>query len=118
MKPKKYTFNQTDKIELGNKIIFKYPTPTKAMDIAKMVVKGRHPKDKNKYVLEHECQFVIYVTKGMGKVHAGEEIYDVTVGDVVFVPIENKFAVEGDMEYITVDVPAFNSEQSEEVLVK
>ena len=28
---------------------------------------------------------------------------------------EDKFAVEGDMEYVTVDVPAFYLDQSEEI---
>lgn len=118
MKPKKYTFKQVNKIDLGTKVIYKYPTPTKAMDIAKMVVKGRHPKETNKFILEHECQFVIYVTKGKGTIYAGNETFNVNVGDVVFVPTENKFAAEGDMEYITVDVPAFYLEQSEEIAGK
>jgi len=118
MKPKKFTFKDARKVDLGTKVIYKYPTPTKVMDIAKMVVKGRHPKEKNKFILEHDCQFVSYVTKGKGKIYAGEEIFNVKVGDVVFVPTENKFAAEGNMEYITVDVPAFYLEQSEEITEK
>lgn len=118
MKPRKYSFNQAKKIDLGEKIIYKYLTPTKQFDIAKMVVKGRHPKDKQKFILEHKCQFVIYITRGKGKIYAGNEIFKTTIGDVVFVPTENKFAVEGDIEYITVDVPAFFPEQSEEITVK
>jgi mannose-6-phosphate isomerase-like protein (cupin superfamily) len=47
--------------------------------------------------------------------HKNEEKFKVGVGDVVFVPTENKFAVEGKMEYITVDNPAFFMEQSEEI---
>ena len=117
MKATKYTSEDTNKIDLGTKVIYKYPTPTKEYDIAKMVVKGRHPQETNKFMLEHSCQFVIYVTKGTGKIYAGEDVFDVTVGDVVFVPIENKFAAEGDMEYITVDLPAFYMEQSEEITV-
>jgi mannose-6-phosphate isomerase-like protein (cupin superfamily) len=118
MKPQKFTAKQAKKIDLGTKLIYKYPTPTKEMDIARMVVKGRHPKGKNKYILEHECSFVIYVIKGKGQVFAGDELFRVKVGDVVFVPKENKFAVKGEMEYITVDVPAFYLEQSEEITVR
>jgi len=117
MKPKKYSFSDTNKIDLGTKVIYKYPTPTKKMDIAKMVVNGRHPEDKNTFLVEHECQFVIYVTKGSGIIYAGDEKFKVGVGDVVFVPTENKFAAEGKMEYITVDNPAFFLEQSEEIKV-
>jgi mannose-6-phosphate isomerase-like protein (cupin superfamily) len=115
MQPIKYSPNQTTRIDLGTKVIFKYPTPTQLFDIARMVVAGRHPADPNKYILEHACDFVIYVIRGEGKVWAGEEIFEVKVNDVVFVPKENKFAVEGNMEYITVDVPAFSLEQSEEI---
>jgi len=118
MKAVKYSASEVKKIDLGTKVIFKYPTPTKEMDIARMVVKGRHPENKNSFLLEHVCNFVIYVIKGKGKIYAGEEMFGVEVGDVVFVPKENKFAAEGEMEYITVDSPAFFPEQSEEIEVK
>lgn len=117
MKPAKYSFSDTTKVDLGTKVIHKYPTPTKSLDIAKMVVKGRHPEGPNTFILEHECQFVIYVIKGSGKIYAGEETFEVTVGDVVFIPTDNKFAVEGDLEYITVDNPAFFLGQTEEIVV-
>ncbi|KKT73512.1 MAG: hypothetical protein UW69_C0063G0005 [Microgenomates group bacterium GW2011_GWA2_44_7] len=117
MKAKKYSLKEANKIDLGTKLILKYPSPTKLFDIAKMVVNGRHPQDKKTFILEHDCQFVIYVTQGTGKVYAGDEIFEVTVGDVVFVPTDNKFAVEGELEYITIDVPAFYLEQSEEVKI-
>ncbi|MDP3964987.1 MAG: cupin domain-containing protein [bacterium] len=115
MKPTKYSFLATDKIDLGTKIIYKYPTPTKALDIGKMIVNGRHPKGKNSFVVENECTFVMYVTKGKGIVYAGSETFQVGVGDVIFVPKKNPFAVEGTLEYITVDTPAFSLEQSQEV---
>ena len=115
MKARKYTFKETIKIDLGTKVIYKYPTPTKKFDIAKMVVRGRHPQEPTKFILEHKCQFVICVTKGTGKIYAGEDVFDVAKGDVIFVPNDNKFAAEGEMEYITVDVPAFFMEQSEEI---
>lgn len=115
MRARKYSFNQTSEIDLGTKHIFKYPTPTKELDIAKMVVDGRHPIGKTKFIIEHDCQFVIYVTKGEGKITAGKEVFNVKVGDVVFVPTNNRFAVEGKLEYITVDTPSFYPEQSEEL---
>jgi mannose-6-phosphate isomerase class I len=117
MKAQKFTVKDTNKIDFGTKVIYKYPSPTKEFDIAKMVVKGRHPQEPNKFIVEHKCQFVIYVTKGVGKIYAGEDVFNVTEGDVVFVPTDNKFAAEGNMEYITVDVPAFFIEQSEEIVV-
>ena len=115
MKPVKYSVSDAKKIDLGTKQIFKYPTPTKEMDIGRMVVRGRHPEDPKKFMIGHEVSFVIYVLKGSGKIYAGEETFDLKAGDVVFVPKENKYAVEGDMEYITFDSPAFFPEQSEEI---
>lgn len=115
MKAAKYTFDKTDKIDLGTKTIFKYPTPMEELDIAKMVVNGRHPQDSNTFILEHACSFVMYILKGSGKIYAGDEVFEVKETDVVFVPKENKFAVEGNLEYITVDTPKFYLEQSEEI---
>lgn len=115
MKPIKYTADQTNKIDLGTKIIYKYPTPTKLFDIGRMVVNGRHPQADNAFIIEHECSFVMYILRGSGRVHAGEETFVVEPEDVVFVPANNKFAVEGNMAYITFDAPAFYPEQSEEV---
>lgn len=115
MKPTKYSFDQANRIDLGTKVIYKYPTPTKLFDVGRMVVKGRHPEDPQIFIIEHECSFVMYITRGKGRVYAGDKAFDVVPEDVVFVPSEHKFAVEGDFEYITFDAPAFYLEQSEEI---
>jgi mannose-6-phosphate isomerase-like protein (cupin superfamily) len=80
-----------------------------------MVVKGRHPEDPRTFILEHACSFVMYITKGKGRVFAGDDIFDVVPEDVLFVPAEHRFALEGELEYITFDAPAFYPEQSEEI---
>jgi len=113
MKPKKYAFKHTRKVDLKTKIIHKYPTPTRTLELSHMIVNGRHPEKKNEWVLEHDCQFVMYVTKGKGKVYVDDETFEVEEGDVVFVPTETLFAVEGKFEYITVDSPAWYPEQAE-----
>jgi len=101
MKSQKFTFKDAKKVDLGTKIIYKYPSLSKSSELNCMVVNGRHPEDKNEYIIERDCQFIIYVTKGNGKIYAGKEIFNVEVGDAVYVPTENKFAVEGnDLEYI------------------
>ena len=115
MKPVKYTFDDTDEINLGTKVIYKYPTPTKDFDIGHMVVDGRHPADPDHYIIEHDCSFIMYILKGTGTVTAGDSTFNVKPKDVVVVPKENKFAVEGQLEYITFDNPAFYMEQSEEI---
>ncbi|HUD11813.1 MAG TPA: hypothetical protein VMS08_05350 [Candidatus Saccharimonadia bacterium] len=108
----KYTPADTTKIDLGTKIIYKYPTPTDLFDVGRMVVKGRHPKDPNSFAFESQCSFVMYVTIGKGTVTAGDHTFTVSPHDVIFVPTKHKFAVEGNLEYITFDAPAFFPEQS------
>lgn len=118
MKPVKYSPEETNKIDLGTKVIYKYPSPNKDLDIGLMVVKGRYPENDKTFLVEHGCNFVIYVTKGEGIIYAGDETFLVKTGDVIFVPKDNKFAVEGDLEYVTVDSPAYFPEQSEEIKLK
>jgi len=118
MKAVKVSANKTSNIDLGTKKIYKYPLPTRVFDIGKMVVDGRHPEDPKKVILERDCSFVMYVTKGKGKyIVSGDEI-KVEAGDVVYVPTGNTFACEGKFEYVTVDIPAYYPEQSEEVKEK
>src|SRR5665213_2200243 len=107
MKPTKYSYSDTDKIDLGNKVIYKYPTPTKDFDVGIMVVDGRHPVNEGSFIIEKACSFVMYILKGSGKVYAGEDIFAVVEKDVVFVPSNHKFAIEGKLEYVTFDSPAY-----------
>jgi mannose-6-phosphate isomerase-like protein (cupin superfamily) len=92
MKPTKYSVKDTNKIDLGTKVIHKYPNPTKDFDIGKMVVNGRHPQKANTFALESACSFVMYILKGSGKVYADDNVFDVEVEDVVFMPNNCKFA--------------------------
>ena len=117
MKPAKLAFKETNLIDLGTKKIYQYPFKAKLISVAKMSVKGRNPQGRNNFFLEHKCNFIIYIIKGTGKIYAGKETFKVGVGDCVYVPLENKFAVEGKLEYVTVDTPAFFPEQSEEIKV-
>ena len=119
MKPIKYSPGKATVINLGTKIIYKFPTRTKLFDIAHMVVNGRHPENPKEFILESDCHFMIYVIKGKGKIYVGDNIFQVVVGDVIDVPPGNKFACEGKgFEYITFDAPAFYPEQSEIITEK
>lgn len=115
MKPVKITLKDTNLIDLGTKKIYKYILPTKLYDIAKMVVNGRHPQDPKKVILEKDCSFAMYVIKGKGEYLVNNEKIVVNEGDVIYVPAGSTFACEGNFEYITVDVPTFYAEQSEEI---
>ncbi len=113
MKAVKITKGNTELTDLGSKKIRAYSFPTRLMSVAYMTISGRHPQKG--YLYEKDCAFCLYVTKGKGKIYAGEDIFAVGVGDVVYVPIKTKFACDGNMEYVTFDSPGFYREQSEEV---
>lgn len=115
MKAVKISAKEANKIGLGTKTIYKYILPTKLFDIAKMVVKGRHPENPKKVILERDCSFAMYVIKGRGKYFVNGKSMNVAEGDVLYVPASSTFACEGDFEYVTVDVPAYYPEQSEEI---
>jgi len=118
MKPKKFTFKDARKVDLGTKVIYKYPTLSRLLELNHMKVNGRHPEKKDEYILEHDCQFIVYVIRGKGKIYAGDEVFSVKVSDAVYVPTENKFAAEGkNFEYITVETPAWYPEQAEIISV-
>jgi mannose-6-phosphate isomerase-like protein (cupin superfamily) len=110
----KYSRSDTELIDLGpTKKIYKYPSPTRSLDIGIMVLNGRHPESG--FVVEHDCEFVMYVTKGEGTFYVGDSIYKVKPGDAVFVPTDHKFAADGNFEYITVDSPAYYPGQTESI---
>ena len=58
MKAAKYSKSQTSVINLGTKVIYKYPTNTQLFDVAKMVVNGRHPQNKDTFINESACSFI------------------------------------------------------------
>jgi mannose-6-phosphate isomerase-like protein (cupin superfamily) len=115
MKASKYSSADTNKIDLGTKIIYKYPTPTKLFDVGLMIVNGRHPEDPKTFILETDCSFAMYITKGAGQDFVRDDTFQVKSKDVIFVPANHKFAVEGNFEYVTFDSPAFYPEQSTEI---
>ena len=114
MKAQKFTLRDTRKVDLKTKVIHKYPTLSRLLELNHMKVDGRHPENEDEFVLEHDCQFILYVLKGKGIVYVEDQVFEVAVGDAVYVPIENRFAVEGSgFEYITVETPAWYPEQAE-----
>ncbi len=119
MKPVKFTPKDTRKVDLGTKTIYKYPAPSKLLELNHMKLNGRHPEKKDEFILEHDCQFIVYVIKGKGKIYAGDEVFEVRVGDAVYVPTETRFAAEGKgFEYITAETPAWYPEQAEIISIK
>ena len=86
MKPIKYSSDKASIINLGTKIIYKFPAQTKLFELSRMVVSGRHPENPKEFILESDCHFMIYVTKGSGKIYAGDDIFQVVAGMLLMFP--------------------------------
>ena len=114
---KKVAKNETTLLDQRTKKIHLYNLPTKILSVSRMELKGRHPEG-NKVVLEKDCSFAMYVTRGKGKDLINGEIVQVGEGDVVFVRAGSTFIAEGNFEYITCVIPAYHPESTEEVEIK
>jgi mannose-6-phosphate isomerase-like protein (cupin superfamily) len=111
---KKVSAKDTSLLDQKTKKIFLYDLPTKILSISKMELNGRHPEGE-KVLLEKDCSFVMYVTKGTGKYLINGEEVIVIKGDAVFVRAGSTIVAEGKFEYVTVCVPAFHEGSVEEV---
>jgi mannose-6-phosphate isomerase-like protein (cupin superfamily) len=111
---KKTSANETKLLDQVTKKIYLYNLPTKILSISKMKLNGRHPEGE-KVVVEKDCSFVMYITKGKGRYLINNEVVQVAVGDAVFVRAGCTFVAEGNFEYITVVVPAFHEDSVEKV---
>lgn len=104
---------QAKKVDLGNKFIFKYTSPSKDLEINHMIINGRHPENPDHFIWETECHFMIFVVKGEGTVYTDDKIFKVKKGDCVDFPPKTKFAIKGrNFEYLTVDTPAWFPSQA------
>lgn len=101
------------KVDLGTKVIFKYTSTDKNLEVNHMKISGRHPENPAHFVYEDTVHFMLYVLKGTGKVYCEDEIYEVEIGDVVDVPAKTRFAVDGkELEYLAVQTPAWTPKQA------
>lgn len=111
---KKVSIKDTEVINLVTKKIHKYNLPTKILSVSYMKLNGRHPEGKKK-LLEKDCSYIMFVTEGKGKYIINEDIIEVKPQDVVFVRAGSTFVAEGKFEYLTVVVPAFYPNTTEEI---
>jgi mannose-6-phosphate isomerase-like protein (cupin superfamily) len=78
-----------------------------------MLLNGRTPDNKGLFICETKVHFMLFVTKGKGKIFKDNETFDVEEGDCVDVSPGTKFAAEGfGFEYITAENPAWYKEQA------
>ena len=105
--------DQAKIVDLGTKLIIKYTSEDRELEVNHMKISGRHPEVVGQFVYENEVHFMLYVTKGSGKVHCNKDVFEVQVGDVVDVPPKVRFAVEGEgFEYLALQTPAWSPGQA------
>lgn len=104
--------DQAEIVDLGSKIIRKHTAEDKQLEINHMTLNGRTPEKDGTFLLETKVHFMVYVVKGKGKIFRGEDVFSVSEGDSVDVPPGERFAAEGNFEYITAENPAWYREQS------
>lgn len=81
-------------------------------DMAMITITGRYP-EAGSQALNRECQEVVVVVRGAGRVAIGGVWHELKAGDGVTVPPGTPFAWDGDMTIAMSCTPPFNPEQYE-----
>lgn len=113
----KVSQNEITAIERETAIIKNYPFPTKNLSITNIKVNGRHPVDKTKQHIEHTLTLICYIISGKGTFVIEGKIYQVTKGDALFIQPDQKYYIEGNVEYLVCCEPAYYREQHEQVAI-
>lgn len=100
-------------INQGEKIIRKYTSSDRKLEINHMILNGRTPEKEGLFLFEKEVHFMIFIIRGRGRVLCGDNSFEVEEGDCLDVPPKTRFAAKGNFEYITAETPAWYLEQSE-----
>lgn len=115
MKSKKLNKSDTELIDLGNKKLYKYPSPTNKFEVKKAYINGRSPENPQRAFIECEA-FAIYVLAGKGKITLDDSMYSLEPEDVIYVVENTKFSIEGEnLEYVLFNAPVWIPEQMKEV---
>ena len=95
-------------------IVTEYPKLDEAMDFAIVKVSARYPEFNRAVNLE--CNEIVFVKSGQGKVVVEEKEYLLNAGDIVLIEAGEKFYWDGKMELCISCRPSFKKEQHRYVL--
>jgi mannose-6-phosphate isomerase-like protein (cupin superfamily) len=101
-------------VNLGTKVITKYTSSDKQLEINHMLIEGSHPETSNHFIYETKVRFMVYILKGTGLFVCDDERYLLSPGDVLDIPVKTKFRVEAEesLEYLAFENPAWYPEQA------
>ena len=90
-------------------VVTEYPRIDNDLDFAIVNISGRYPD--NKHAMNSECNEIVYVQNGAGKVVINNIEYLLNMGDVVLVEAGEKFYWEGTMTLCISCTQAFDIKQ-------
>jgi mannose-6-phosphate isomerase class I len=111
----KLSKSNLDKVERETATIINFPFSTKQLSVTNIIVSGRHPADNQKWYIEHKLTLICYVIKGSGTFTVDKQIYEVSEGDAVQILPDQKYFIDGNLEYLVACSPAYYREQHEQV---
>lgn len=102
-------------IERETVVIHNYAFPIKDVSITHIKVFGRHPADKSKLHIEHKLTLICYILTGKGKFVVDEKEFSVETADAIFIKPDQKYYIQGNLEYLVCRNPAYYREQHEQI---
>jgi mannose-6-phosphate isomerase-like protein (cupin superfamily) len=111
----KVTKNEAKLIKREHTTVYSYPPTSKAISVAFIEVKERHPAGKKEQFIEHDLHVLFYIIDGSGTVTVENKPYELTKGDVLTVQPGQRYFIEGDLSYVATTSPAYYSDQNEVV---
>jgi mannose-6-phosphate isomerase class I len=111
----KISLNEITEVDRISAKIKNFPFPVKNISVTNIKVDGRHPLDITKQHIEHKLTLICYVISGQGKFVVENKTHDVVGGDAILIKSDEKYFIEGNLEYLVCCEPAYYREQHEQV---
>ena len=88
-----------------------YQFKNKEMDLAHIKVTGRYPSKG--FAFNKECKEMVYVLSGRGKVFSGGKEAEIKATDLIYIPENEKYYWEGELDILITCNPPFHPDQHE-----
>jgi mannose-6-phosphate isomerase-like protein (cupin superfamily) len=94
--------------------VWEHDHPSKNLSYATILVNGRYPEEK--YASNQECEEIIFVISGEGKIHTEKGEFELNPEDSYYLEKGEKFYLEGNNLLIgVINSPSWTFEQYKEV---
>jgi len=93
--------------------VLEYTINNELLDMAIATISGRHPVERR--IVNHQCDELVYVFEGEGKIILNHEEHNLSSGDVVLIEAGEIYFWEGNMKLFISCRPAWSPEQHQVV---